>query len=490
MQKQKLVKITLLVLVAIMPIFLSGCKKKCPKPEDNIPGTSIFRPECDFEDVAGGATGLKELDFYFVYDNTDAFKEQIQAFQSKNPGFVVRTKKFVDLKEYEDAVIGGIAEGEGPDVFMIPNAWITKHWKKLMPMPLDLPIVMTPELFRQTFFQAAADELILDEKIYGMPMSIDNLAIYYNKRIFKDLLATTDHPGLLWEEIKEQAFQLTKRDNSPERFGLAGIALGRADNISSAVDILYALMLQFGVKFYDEKEERATFASQQSGDVSNPGVAALELFTSFALPSYKQYSWNETITGLAPEDKEVGPFVRGKVSMILGYPYLYDLVLQKIQQQQKLGQDHMDAKDIGVAPFPQLINPDEAAKRDTLASYFPLVVSRTSDVPREAWSFIQFMTSADALQTYYKKTHRPTSRKDMVTEQQTDAQFGVFAFQAPFAKSLKIFDAQVYYTIFGNAIQEVARNLATPEQALQTAQEKVTCVIRKQKGLGDSAEGC
>ena len=147
MQKQKIIKIVLVGLIAIMPVFLGGCKKKCPKPEDNIPGTSVFRQECAFEDVGGSQTGLKELDFYFVYDNTDAFKEQIQAFQSKNQGLVVRTKKFVDLNEYEDAVIGGIAEGEGPDVFMIPNAWVTKHWKKFMPMPLDLPIVMTPELF-------------------------------------------------------------------------------------------------------------------------------------------------------------------------------------------------------------------------------------------------------------------------------------------------------------------------------------------------------
>ncbi|PIZ74655.1 hypothetical protein COY07_00290 [Candidatus Peregrinibacteria bacterium CG_4_10_14_0_2_um_filter_43_11] len=483
-------KFLIICVLLLTPLLLSGCKKKCPTEEDNIPGTGTFRSDCPSVGVLDAKKGLKELDFYFVFDNTDAFKEQIQAFQSKNPGLVVRTKKFANLNEYEDLIINEIAEGEGPDVFMIHNSWITKHQKKLLPIPLDLPITMPPELFRQTFFQAAAEDLIKDEKIYGMPMSMDNLAIYYNKAYFRDLLATTDSPAKLWAEIKDQVFQLTKRDNSPERFALSGIAMGRADNITNAVDALYALMLQFGVKFYDEKEEHAVFAQKQAGDVENPGVEALKLFTGFALPSYKNYSWNETITGAAPDDRDVGPFVRGKTAMIVGYPYFYDVLVQKIQTQQKLGGKYIDVKDIGIAPLPQLTTVEESGRRDTLASYFPLVVSRTTDMPEEAWSFIQFMTSSDVLQTYYKKTHRPTSRKDMVAEQQTDAMFGVFAFQAPFAKSLKIYDTAAYAKIFGDAIQEVVRNIATPEDALRDAQTKVTCVLRRQKGLIGPEEDC
>lgn len=489
MKKQKSIRLFAVLLIAVAPFFLGGCAKKCPKPAANIPGTSAFRSDCPAAETVGSG-GLKELNFYYVFDNTDAFKEQIQAFQSQNPGLVIRPKKFADLKEYEDLIVNEIAEGEGPDVFMLHNSWVTKHAKKLLPEPMGLPVTITPEQFRQTFFQAAADDLIIDEKIYGMPMSMDNLAIYYNKQIFKDLLATTDHPGQLWEQIKEQVFQLTKKDNSPERFALAGIALGRSDNVTNAVDTLYVLMLQFGTRFYDDKEERAIFAGSQTGDISKPGVAAMDFLTSFALPSYKHYSWNETITGRAPDEKDVGAFTRGKVAMIIGYPYLYDVITQNIQQQQKLGQNHIDSSDIGLAPLPQLVNPSESTRRDTLASYFPLVVSRNTRLPQEAWTFVQYMTSADALQTYHKKTHRPTSRKDMVTEQQTDPVFGAFAFQAPFAKTLKIYDAAAYYRIFSDAIAAVGRNLATPEQAMQEAEKKVTCVIRKQKNLIDTSETC
>lgn len=476
------------LLIFTSPFFLAGCKRKCPKPADNIPGTSSFREDCPVEG-AGTQSGTRQLDLWVIYDNTDAFREQIQAFQSSHAGLQVRVKKFTNLAEYEDLIINEIAEGEGPDVFMIHNSWMPKHYKKLYPLPLDQPIVMNADLFRQTFFQAAADDLIIDEQVYGMPLAVDNLAVFYNKQQFKDLIATSDRPGALWEDIKNQTTELTKKNNSPERFALSGIAMGRADNISSAVDILYGLMLEYGVQFYDEKEERATFAaSTTTGE--NPGVQALELFTSFALPSYRNYSWNEYITGFAPEEKDVGPFVRGKVSMILGYPYLYKTIEAGIQNAQKSGGDHINIEDVGITSFPQLVSGTEATKRDTYASYFPLVVARTTDMPADAWALVQYLTSADALQTYHKLTNRPTSRQDMVSEQQTEPLFGTFAFQAPFAKSFKIYDDAAYRKIFTDAIQEVVKNLATSQEALSAAQEKVTCVVQKEKGLIDAGTDC
>ena len=117
-------------------------------------------------------------------------------------------------------------------------------------------------------------------------------------------------------------------------------------------------------------------------------------------------------------------------------------------------------------------------------------MARTTDMPAEAWSLVQYLTSADALQTYHKVTNRPTSRKDMVSEQQTEPLFGTFAFQAPFAKSFRIYDDAAYRKVFSEAIQSVVNNVATAQQALSTAQQKITCVVQKQKGLIDVSTDC
>ena len=475
-------KIFILALILSVPLFLSGCQGKCPKAKENIPGTSTFRSDCPYEKE--DASKSKDLNMYIVHDNTDVFQEQIQAFRSKNPTVNVKIKKFVNLAEYEDLIINEIAEGEGPDVFMVHNSWMLKHYKKLLPMPTNLPVVMTTDTFKQTFFQAAADDLVIKDKIYGMPLAIDNLALYYNKAYFKDLLSTEDKPAVLWSKIKEQVYNLTKQNNSPERFSLAGMGIGRADNVASAIDVLYTMMLQYGVNFYDSTGASATFAksSANSSGVQNPGIEALTLYTSFGLSTYKNYSWNDVITGYAPKDKEVGPFVRGKVAMIAGYPYLYDEIVKGIQTQQKTGKNYIDIKDVGTAPMPQLVSATESTKRDVLASYFPLVVARTTKYPTEAWSLVQDLTTSSSLQTYHKKTNRPTSRKDMVKEQQTKPIFGIFAYQAPFAKSFRIYDATLYNKVFTKAIQDVVTNVSTPSDALTSAQTKISCIIEKQTG--------
>lgn len=472
-------------------IFSFGFRDKCPDPADNIPGTPGYRDDCVIESTNVSDTeGV--IDLWVLYDNTEAFQEQIQAFQSNNPGLRVNLKKFVNLQEYEELLINEIAEGEGPDVFMIHNSWMEKHAQKLFPLPPDQAVVMSPDAFRQTFFQAAIDDLIIDEQIYGMPLSIDNLVIYYNKSYFEDFIASSDSPADLWEQLQAQVIALTESDNSPERFARAGIAMGRADNINNAVDILYALMMQFGVEFYDDQEQQATFANNKPGTagVSNPGVTALELYTSFGLPGLRQYSWNENLTGLEPSEKELNPFVRGKVAMVIGYSYMYENIASAIDLQQRLGNAAIDLDDVGIAPFPQLLSTEEATSRDTYASYFPLVVARTSDRPAQAWDLIKFLTTADSLQTYHNKTNRPTSRKDMVNDQQIEPLFGTFAFQAPFAKSFTIYDDAAYRRVFSDAIQAVVNNTQTAQEALSEAQEKITCIVQKAKGSIDIGTDC
>lgn len=482
------------VIVFLFLVIAYGFRDKCPEPEENIPGAPGFREDCDIAGTDVTDTN-NVLDLWVLYDNTESFQGQIQAFQSANPGLRVNVKKFTNLEEYEDLIVNEIAEKEGPDVFMIPNAWVRQNTKKLYPLPVSETITMTPDLFRETFFQAAIDDLIIENQIYGMPMSIDNLAIFYNEQQFADFIATSDEPAAVWEALQEQVAALTEPDNSPERFARVGIAMGRADNISSAVDILYALMLQHGVEFYDEEEENATFAESRVAGavgtgVQNPGVAAMDLFTSFGLPSYKNYSWNQNITGAQPADKELNPFIRGKVTMIIGYPYMYQNIVAAIQAQQELGNTTINIDDVGIAPFPQLVAGPEATQRDTYASYFPLVVASTTDKPALAWSLVQHLTTAESLQTYHQVTNRPTSRKNMVTEQQVEPVFGTFAMQAPFAKSFRIYDEAAYRKVFSDAIQKVVSNTVTSTQAMTEAQQKITCIVQKQKGIRRPETDC
>ena len=470
----KIKKITVIILIFCFSLSFFGCRKKYDPndtPEKTTPTPNL----------------TKEIVFWNLYDNSDIFKGQIQAFESSHPGVHIKYKKFVNIEEYWDTILNELAEGEGPDIFAINNNWILKHHKKFYPMPdgtLDIP--MNAEIFKQTFFNVAATDLIMDNHVMGIPLFIDTLALYYNKNLFIDNIANSDEPADTWEEIKEQVYTLTKPDKSPERFGLSGIAMGRSDNIIRVNDILYLLMVQHETQFYNDEKTKAMFAAQQGmvegvGKAYFPGYEALRLYTSFGIPSYKNYSWNELMTGMAPTEKEINPFARGKVAMIFGYSFLYDQITDAISGLVKTGNKHISKNDIGIAPIPQLYEYKETGKQDAYTNYFPLVVSRNTEYPEEAWNFLLYLSSKNSLETYHEKTNKPTSRKDMIDEQSLEPLWGVFARQASYAKSYSLYDLEKFNEYFSKAIDSVVKNKKTVENAMDLNQKKVNCILDKRQ---------
>lgn len=476
--------IPLLLLITLLTS-LTGCRQK-PQPGDGTETeTGSTKTETSSE--------RKEIVFWNLYDNSDSLNGQIQAFESMHPGVKIKYKKFVNIEEYWKTILNELAEGEGPDIFAVNNNWVKQHYKKFQPMPADL---MNAEKFRETFFDVAGDDLIIDETIMGIPLSIDTLAVYYNKELFSDSVLNENGPAKTWETFEEQVYALTKKDNSKERFGVSAVAMGRADNIMRANDIFYMLMLQHETKFYDDTKQKAIFANKQdviegTGKAYYPGVEALSFYTSFAMPSYRNFTWNDIITGQSPEDKEINPFVRGKVAMIFGYPFLYDQLKDAIQVQIKTGGDHIAMEDIGIAEVPQLFDYNETGQRDAFANYFPLVVSRNTEYSTEAWEFLLYISSADSLQTYHEKTNKPTSRRDMVDAQSVEPFWGVFARQAGYAKSFQLFDMDKFNEYLAEAIQTTVKGKkVTAKEALEKAQKKINCILDKNKANANQDIDC
>lgn len=425
-----------------------------------------------------------QIVFYNLFDNEEIFRPLIQQYESKNPGVTIVYRKFNDPKEYEDLIINEMAEGEGPDVFAAPNYWFLRHQKKLSPMPESM---MTVKQFEDTFVSVAKNDLVLTDardgktRIFGIPLSVDTLGLYYNKAAFDDKIPSRGKPAATWEELKEDVYKLTKSDNSFERFEVAGIAMGRGDNILRATDILYMLMLQYKAKFYNDNVSAAVFAQQQSsaatGTNINPATEALNLYTSFALPSNKNYSWNEYLASAKSPVMEIETFARGKVTMIFGYSYLYEQILAEIKDLQQKGVNTIDPKYVKVSVVPQVIDPETSTeKRVAYANYYAETVSRTSQHANEAWNFVNFISSKQNIQYYSDKTHKPTSRRDMINDQVKDPIYGVFAEQIGYAESLPIYDAESYKSIFNKAITSVLATIS-PAEAIKSAEDSISALL-------------
>ncbi|HMR01166.1 MAG TPA: extracellular solute-binding protein [Candidatus Gracilibacteria bacterium] len=458
--------IAVLTLGVMSTTLLSGC---------------ISRPQGQVEETNDEKI---ELVYYKLFDGEDVIRPLIQQYQSEHPNVSITYRKFEDPQEYENLIINELAEGEGPDIFSMPNHWFLRNTKKISPLPSDMA---TPEQFEATFVNVATNDLVLRDprdgqtRIFGIPLTVDTLALYYNKAQFEDKLPSRGRPATTWAELQEDVFQLSKTDNSFERFELAGIAMGRSDNISRWMDILFMLMLQYGTELYNDNVSGAEFARQrivtETGQSINPAEKALELYTSFALPANKNYSWNSFLASAQSAEKELDTFARGKVSMVFGYSFMYEQIMDKIQELDSTGVNTIDPSDVRIAMVPQVYDPETSTeKRDALASYYAETVSRTSPNARAAWEFLLFMSRKDNLEYYNDETHRPTSRRDMIEDQKLDPIYGVYAEQIGFAESFPIYDANAYANIFSKAVDSVLATGSVAD-AIRTAETEMNDLL-------------
>lgn len=425
-----------------------------------------------------------QLVYYKLFDDEDIMKPLIQEYQSKNPNVKILYRKFTDPVEYENLIINELAEGQGPDIFSVPNYWFLKNTRKINPLASN---VFSPKQFDDTFVTVARNDLVLADpadgqtKVFGIPLTVDTLALYYNKAAFDDKIPSRGRPADTWEGLKDDVFQLTKKDNSFERFEVAGIAMGRSDNILRAIDILYMLMLQYKTKFYNDNISQANFSRQvaisASGQSYNPATEALKLYSSFALPTNKNYSWNAYLAEPKSPVKELETFARGKVTMIFGYSYLYTQLVNEIKDLKEKGVNTIDPNNIKVAAVPQVNDPKTSTdKREAFANYYAETVARTSQNPDTAWDFLLFLSSKKNLEYYNQKTHKPTSRRDMIDDQMKDPVYGIFASQIGYASSFSIYNAGQYNQIFGSAIDSILETVS-PSDAVRTAEQALNTIL-------------
>ncbi len=429
--KRKFTLISAILILAVVLITAAfGCKEE-PKQEDIQP---------------------IELNFWGVFDDSQIFEPIIKAYKQIKPNVTITYRKLT-FEEYEDAVIEGLASGKGPDIWSIHNTWLPKHQNKLATMPNE---VMTPLMYSDTFVEVATDDFVVDDQIYGLPLSVDTLALYYNK----DLLNTE---GIVsapqtWEDFKDDVKKLTKTDIQ-DTITQSGAAIGTAENINRAVDILYLLMLQNGTQMVNERHTEATFDLPDETEKDYfPGTTALTFYTDFANPNKEIYTWNPEMP------YSIDAFTDEQAVMTFNYSYQRSYLKTKAPN---LNYD--------IAPAPQIAG---AQKTINYANYWAYVVSNSSMHQNEAWNFLNFMADKENVEAYTQKTDRPASRIDVLETQLDDPSLKVFAKQALTAKSWYQADPAQTEGLFSAAIDEVVAGTETPSEIIRTLAEQVTSLMK------------
>ena len=231
----------------------------------------------------GGNTGTAtikraELTVWGTADDKAQFDAMVEAFRGPNPGVKITYEK-KSPEGYEDELVRAFAAGKGPDLFALHNTWLVKYGDLLAPASKEL---VSPAGLKGTLADVALRDFAAGDALYGLPLAIDTLALYYNTELFNS--AGIVFPPKDWDEFVKDSRLLTKRKPNGE-VAISGAAMGAGNNIPYAPDHLALLMLQYGASIFDASGKVNFGAAGGSGASLSPAEAALDFYTSFAKPS-------------------------------------------------------------------------------------------------------------------------------------------------------------------------------------------------------------
>jgi ABC-type glycerol-3-phosphate transport system substrate-binding protein len=327
-------------------------------------------------------------------------------------------------------------------MFNLPNTWLTGWKAKLLPLP-EKTVVPTRVVDSQRkeivavnqetksltklelinrYVEAVQQDVVMlttpvsgerpTDAIFGLPYSVDSLALFYNVPLLKR--ANIETPPTTWKGLQDTAKKLTTLSDDG-KIVQSGAAIGTAKNVRHHTDILTAIMMQNGTVMQDAAG-RVVFDRVPSGYEDReypPGIEALIFYQSFARPGLSTYTWDNTM----PDSMDA--FIAGKTAFYFGYPY------DRVEIENRAPQ-----LDFAVSELPQI-----GSLKQSIAHYPVEVVSRKTAHPNEAWDFIQFATSEDGVREFLRLTNRPTALRSLIAEQITDPEARPFVSQLLTAKT-------------------------------------------------------
>lgn len=345
------------------------------------------------------------LTYWTVYNNVSELQRLATEYNALHSYITINVRQ-LRFEEYQDKFLTALADDVGPDIMSLHVRDLQKHVTRLSSVPasstiatvvttggfspettvtFEKNILPTVNSVKNNYLKTVGDDVILGGKIYGLPLTVDTMALYYNKDLLDQAGIAT--PPANWTDFLAAVKQTTKIDpNDPENILQSGVALGTAENIDNAPDLYAILLLQKNIKIIEQGY--VAFGNHRDRNVASPALEALRFYSDFARPDKEAYTWNNKMENAFDE------FVRGKSVFYFGFAFDYDRIKARAPQMS-----------LSIAPMLQL----NSESITNVASYWVETVPKKSKHQNEAWDFIRFISTPESLKTYSAKAHTPSA---------------------------------------------------------------------------------
>jgi multiple sugar transport system substrate-binding protein len=384
-------------------------------------------------------------------DSPTAFSKMLEAYSGPGSGTNSEIKYTqIDSTNYAKTLLSAFAAGTGPDIFEIGNRDLPQWQQVATPVPATLATTFSLVTLQNDFPTVVQQDFVSGGQVYALPLSIDTLAMIYNKDLF-DTAGVATVPKT-WEDLQADIPQL-RSVNGQGQIARSAVALGGSEaSVANAPDIIFLLMMQNGAKMNGGDGTTAVFATDQTG--SNAGINAFNYYLSFSNSGSQNYTWNEAL------GDSLDSFIQGHTAVIFDYSSALASIKAKAP-----------FLNYGVSTMPQ---PANATIAVNYAKYNGLAVSRNSPQYAAAWQFLISLTTSPASEKIYTDAAgTPPALRANIQTALTDPNMAVFAAQALTARSWYESNSESVDTIMDTAISNTLNGVADPTKALQQSQDSI-----------------
>ncbi len=382
------------------------------------------------------------------------FVAAIGTIKEVDPNFSVVQYVEKDERTFEQDLLNALAEGTGPDLIVVPQDLLLGNKSKIQP----ITFVQFPErVFRDTYIDGA--EIFLgSDGIYGIPMSVDPLLMYWNRDIFAS--KGLANPPRTWEEMIAVTVPATVERSFSYDILRATVAFGEYVNIRNAKAVIAMLFMQSGSNMVVERGGRM-YVELNQGTTQGlaPAVAALRFFSEFSNPTKTTYTWNRALRG----DRDM--FLAGDLALYFGFAGEW----QEIRD----GNPNLN---FDVADVPQ---GSESHLKKGYGKFYGLALTKNSRNQVGATAALYNLIARPAVESYATALRLGLVHRDSLSTLPSDPFLAVVGRAALVARGWLDPSARASDNIFKQMVEDVSSGRMEADDAVEDAEGRLRQLIER-----------
>ncbi len=166
------------------------------------------------KEEAGKEGGKINLEFwnYWQGKNAEVLKALITEYEKQKPNVTINNV-YIGWGELLPKLQTASAGGKMPDIAAVDLVWMPKLVRSKTLVKLD-PFIEKSGVNMKDFYPETLRVSRYESAYYSLPVSTNNLELFYNKDMFKKAGLDAEKPPVTWGELVSHARKLTIRDGS------------------------------------------------------------------------------------------------------------------------------------------------------------------------------------------------------------------------------------------------------------------------------------